>query len=46
MTTHHGWFLQSPKAMWSIVVKIIHVHLSEGSFIKKNIKKNQELITQ
>ena len=27
-TTHHEWFLQTPKAMWSIVVKTI-VHISE-----------------
>ena len=27
-TTHHEWFLQTPKAMWSIVVKTF-VHISE-----------------
>ena len=27
-TTHHEWCLQTPKAMWSIVVKTV-VHNSE-----------------
>ena len=38
-TTHHEWFLQTPKAMWSIVVKTLYIFLNK-IYKKKKIKKN------